>query len=152
MSPIEVREKFIELRARGYSYEKISQELGKAKQTLIDWGKEYSEEIGNRKALELEALYEKYHLQKEARLQAYGGLLQRISTELGQRDLSEVPAGKLIELWLQISEKAAGEMIEPSFSSSEEMLEQQEAQQILQRFVGLGTSPKLAQKITRETE
>ena len=152
MSPIEVREKFIELRARGYSYEKISQELGKAKQTLIDWGKELSEEISSRKALELEALYERHHLQKEAKLQAYGSLLQRISSELEQRDLSEVPAGKLIELWLLISDRASAEMIEPTFRSSEEILEQQRAQEILQRLTGQAGSLKLAQKITRETE
>lgn len=148
-SPIEIREKFIELRARGYSYDSISKELGRAKQTLIDWGKELSEEISNRKALELEALYERYFLHKEAKLQAYGGMLQRISKELELRDLSDIPTAKLLELWLQISDKVTDEMIEPRFRSSEEILEEQQAQEILQRLAGQQTRLKVGQKITK---
>ena len=58
MEAIETKERFIELRAKGWSFDKIAKELGKAKQTLIDWSKELQDEIANRKALELEALYE----------------------------------------------------------------------------------------------
>ncbi len=49
-------ERFIELRAKGLSFDKIAKDLGKAKQTLIDWSKDYQEEIANLKALELETL------------------------------------------------------------------------------------------------
>ena len=58
MELIDTKERFIEMRAKGYSFDKIALELGKAKQTLIDWSKELQDEIANRKALELEALYE----------------------------------------------------------------------------------------------
>jgi transcriptional regulator len=36
MESINTKEKFIELRAKGWSFDKIAKELGKAKQTLID--------------------------------------------------------------------------------------------------------------------
>jgi hypothetical protein len=121
MESLEVKEQFIELRAKGLSYESIARQLGKAKQTLIDWGKELSEEIRNRKALELEALYEKHYLQKEAKLVAYGQLLQRISAELEKRDFSDVPTAKLLELYSHYSDKVSEEMVEPVFLSSAEV-------------------------------
>lgn len=65
MELLETKERFIELRAKGWSFDKIAKEIGKAKQTLIDWSKELQDEIANRKALELEALYETYYLQRE---------------------------------------------------------------------------------------
>ena len=77
MELIEVKEKFIELRAKGYSFDKIAKETGKAKQTLIDWSKELQEEIANLKALELETLYEKYYLLKEVRLQTFGEMITK---------------------------------------------------------------------------
>ena len=84
---IQDKERFIELRAKGWSYDKIGKELGKAKQTLIDWSKELQDEIANLKALELEALYEKYYLLKETRLQTFGEMLTKIKTEVEQRPL-----------------------------------------------------------------
>ena len=53
MELLQTKERFIELRAKGWSFDKIAKEIGKAKQTLIDWSKELQDEIANRKALEL---------------------------------------------------------------------------------------------------
>jgi transposase len=44
------KEQFIQLRAQGVSYSNISKEIGKSKQTLIDWGKELEEQIRHLKA------------------------------------------------------------------------------------------------------
>ena len=54
METTELKERFIELRAKGWSFDRIAKELGKAKQTLIDWSKDLQDEIANCKALELE--------------------------------------------------------------------------------------------------
>ena len=40
MELLQTKERFIELRAKGWSFDKIAKETGKAKQTLIDWSKE----------------------------------------------------------------------------------------------------------------
>jgi IS30 family transposase len=77
MELIDIKQRFIELRAKGWSFDKIAKDLGKAKQTLIDWSKELQDEIANRKALELEALYETYYLQRENRLQTFGAMLTK---------------------------------------------------------------------------
>jgi intein-encoded DNA endonuclease-like protein len=95
------KEQFIQLRAQGVSYSNISKEIGKSKQTLIDWGKELEEQIRNLKAIELEAIYEKYFLLKEARLQSFGIVTQRIRQEIESRDFSDIPTEKLLDLFLK---------------------------------------------------
>ena len=132
MADSKTREKFIELRAKGLSFDKIAKDLGKAKQTLIDWSKDYQEEIANLKALELETLYEKYYLQKEARLKTFGELLNKIKAEIETRDLSDVPTAKLLDLLLTYDRQAKEELIEPVFSSSEEILEEQADRDLLE--------------------
>lgn len=121
METIGIKEQFIELRARGYSYDKIAKELGKAKQTLIDWGKDLETEIANRKAIELEALYEEHFLQKEARLKRLGGILTRLEGEINKRDLSKLGTDKLLDLYLRYIDKIEGEYLEPVFKSSDEI-------------------------------
>lgn len=123
MESLETKERFIELRAQGWSFDKIAKELGKAKQTLIDWSKEYKEEIANRKALELEALYESYYLTTQAKIKNFGTLLNKITEELGTRDLKDINTSKLLELYILFNEKAKDEVIEPIFKSSLEATE-----------------------------
>jgi len=107
------KEQFIQLRAQGVSYSNISKEIGKSKQTLIDWGKELEEEIRNLKAIELEAIYEKYFLLKEARLQSFGIVTQRIRQEIESRDFSDIPTEKLLDLFLKYNSIIKQEIPEP---------------------------------------
>ena len=141
MEGIETREKFVELRARGWSFDKIAKELGKAKQTLIDWSKELQDEIGNRKALELETLYEAYYLHKENRLKTFGVLLNKIKKEVEDRDLSEVPTEKLLELLLKYSNQVKEEIVEPIFKSSQEINEEREDRELLYLLTTLQSEP-----------
>ena len=107
------KEQFIQLRAQGVSYSNISKEIGKSKQTLIDWGKELEEQIRNLKAIELEAIYEKYFLLKEARLQSFGIVTQRIRQEIESRDFSDIPTEKLLDLFLKYNSIIKQEIPEP---------------------------------------
>ena len=143
MESIDIKERFIELRAKGYSFEKIAKELGKAKQTLIDWSKELQDEIANVKALELEALYEKFYLLKESKITNYGTILSKITTELKQRDFSKVNTGQLLELYLLYFEKLSQEVIEPVFKSSQEIKEDKEDSLLLQELTGITPNKKL---------
>ena len=143
MESINTKERFIELRAKGYSFDKISKELGKAKQTLIDWSKELQDEIANVKALELEALYEKYYLLKESKISNYGAILSKITTELQSRDFSKVNTAQLLELYLLYFEKLSQEVIEPTFKSSEEIKEEREDKQLLQDLTKITPNKKL---------
>ena len=143
MEAIEQKEKFIELRAKGYSFDKIAKELGRAKQTLIDWSKELEEEIANHKALELEALYEKYYLHKETRLQTFGELLGKIKKEIEKRNLSDVSTEKLLELYLKYQAQAKEEVTDPVFKSSKEVEEERADKELLDELTTVKTSRKL---------
>jgi len=143
METVEQKEKFIELRAKGYSFDKIAKELGRAKQTLIDWSKELEEEIANHKALELEALYEKYYLHKETRLQTFGELLGKIKKEIEKRNLSDVSTEKLLELYLKYQAQAKEEVTDPVFKSSKEVEDERADKELLDELTTVKTSRKL---------
>ena len=132
MEVIETKERFIELRAKGWSFDKIAKEIGKAKQTLIDWSKELQDEIANRKALELEALYESYYLLKENRLQNFGAMLNKIKKEVESRDLSDVPTDKLLDLFLKYNSQIKEEIVEPIYKSSQELIEDKQDRELLE--------------------
>jgi transposase-like protein len=110
MEILETKHRFIELRAKGYSFDKIALELNKAKQTLIDWSRELKEEIEIRKATELELIYESYFLLKKSRLQSLGDILLRVETEIGQRSLSTIPTDKLLDIYLKYSNQIKAEL------------------------------------------
>jgi len=139
METTAIKEKFIELRAQGWSFDKIANELGKAKQTLIDWSRELQDEIANRRALELDALYEKYYLYKENRIQVYGELLKRIKDEIEGRDLTDVPTDKLLDLFIKYADKVKEEVIEPKFKTAKEIDEERAEAEILD---GLTETPQ----------
>lgn len=134
METLDIKERFIELRAKGWSFDKIAKEIGKAKQTLIDWSKELQDEIANRKALELDSLYESYYLLKENRLQSFGSMLSKIKQEIERRDLSDVPTDKLLDLFLKYQNQVKEELIEPAYKSSKEMAEDKQDKDLLEEL------------------
>ena len=96
------KNKFIELKAKGLSYDKISKRLKTSKQTLINWGREFEKEIEELKGYELEALREKYYLQKEKRLELFGEEILRLKKEIVKRKLNKIPTYRLFDLLLKI--------------------------------------------------
>ena len=147
MIDLDQKEKFIELRAKGWSFDRIAKELGRAKQTLIDWSKDLQEEIANRKALELEALYETYYLQRENRLQMFGAMLTKIKKEVESRDLSDVPTDKLLELFLKYNNQIREEIVEPIYKSSQELIEEKEDRELLDALTTLQREPPKRLKV-----
>ena len=137
MEVLQTKERFIELRAKGWSFDKIAKELGKAKQTLIDWSKELETEIANLKALELEALYEKHYLLKENRLRTFGAMISKIKKEIESRDLSDVPTDKLLDLLLKYENQVRDEVVEPIYKSSQELKEEREDKDLLEELTSL---------------
>ena len=56
MKDIETKERFIELRGRGLPLAKIAAEINVSKPTLINWERDFREEIDNLQAVELEVV------------------------------------------------------------------------------------------------
>lgn len=94
------KQQFIELRAQGLSFVKISDKINVSKPTLIKWSKEFDDEIMNLKTIEFEALCEQYCLQKENRIMNLGKYLTRLGAEIEKRDLSKIPTDQLFKLFV----------------------------------------------------
>jgi DNA-binding XRE family transcriptional regulator len=100
----ELKERFVELRAAGLSYADAAEQLGVSKPTLIAWSKELSFQIKNARNLRLDALFERFAIAKEKRVEVFGERLKAILTELDKRDLTEVPTPALLTLALKYGE------------------------------------------------
>lgn len=96
-----IKQRFIELRAQGLSFSKIAVELSISKSTATVWARELDGEIARLRVVELEALYEQYHLLKEGRIRLLGDTLTRLHDEFATRDLSDISTDKLLDLLLR---------------------------------------------------
>jgi len=79
-------QQFIELRARGAIYARIMTELNVSTPTLIAWSRKFQFQIQNLKAIELEALRERWLASTTDRVNALGEQLRKIEAELAKRD------------------------------------------------------------------
>ena len=109
---LETKSQFIELRAKGWSYVKIARKLKVSKNTLANWGAELEGEIASLKAMELEALYEKSYMTKEARIKLLGAQLKGIQDELKKRGLEDVSTDKLLDMELKLYQALQAEYVE----------------------------------------
>ena len=118
---LEVKAQFVELRAKGWSYLKISRKLKVSKNTLANWGAELEGEIASLKAMEMEALHEKYFMNKEARIRLLGEQLKEIKDELKRRGLETVSTDRLLEMELKLYQALQAEYVETRPLTEEEM-------------------------------
>ena len=95
---------FIELRAKGNSFDTIAKQLEVSKGTLINWSRDLEDEIQNYSALELDTLKEKYLISKKHQIQSYGEQLATVREELSSRNLSDDKTEKLIEVEIKLLE------------------------------------------------
>lgn len=102
------KDKFIELRARGNSYDKISKSLGVSKGTLILWSRELKVEMVNYRNLEADALMEKYKMSKNSQLEVLGEQLAKIREEVSKRDLNNIPTEKLVTMEIKLLDNIDG--------------------------------------------
>jgi hypothetical protein len=98
MNDAETQQRFVFLRAEGWSFARIAEEMKISKPTLIKWSRKFQFEIQNQRAINAEALQEKWLSTREARVQALGEHLRRIETELANRDLSTLSTSRLFAL------------------------------------------------------
>lgn len=109
----DTKERFIELRAEGLSFDTISQQLDISKATLIKLSRELAGDIERLKYINLEALAERHKVLKANRLEGLGRLLDKIDSALESADFSKVPAERLIDLKLRLTEKMQAEIASP---------------------------------------
>jgi len=91
-------QRFIELRAQGWTYARLMAELEVSKPTLIAWSHKHQFQIQNLKTIELEALGEKWLASVTDRVNALGEQLRRVEAELATRQPSALTTPQLYAL------------------------------------------------------
>jgi len=92
------KNQFVELRAKGNSFDNICKELKISKPTLIKLDKELKTEVSNFAFIETQNLLEKYKLNKFSELETYCQELGKINTELSKRSYEEISTTQLFKL------------------------------------------------------
>jgi transcriptional regulator with XRE-family HTH domain len=121
MKDTQTKERFIELRGQGLPLAAIAAEIGVSKPTLISWERDLKEQIDNRQAVELEAMYDKYCLSVRKRVDFFGNVLSRIRDELETRDLSAIPTEKLFAMYAHFDREALRALPELAFRNEAEI-------------------------------
>jgi transcriptional regulator with XRE-family HTH domain len=98
MKDQETVQKFIELRAQGWSFVRIAAELGVAKSTLTEWSRKFRFDIHNRRALVLDDLQDRILGTVQSRVAGLAEKLGKVENELRQRDLKEPSTSQLYSL------------------------------------------------------
>ena len=111
MKPQEQKNRFIILRAEGKSFNAIAEELNISKSTCSKWETQLTEAIADKKADNLEQLYNSYYMTKEARIEKLGTTLKGITDALDGANLAELPADKLLDFKLKYTQTLKEEYI-----------------------------------------
>ena len=110
---IQEKEKFIQLRAQGLSFDKIAEELNISKNTLLGWSGEFFEEVKEAQFTEYENLLNEYQVHRTKRFEQNCKLLNACYEELEKKlerleKLSVPELAKLTEtLEKRIAEEAS---------------------------------------------
>jgi len=106
----QTKNRFIELRGQGLSFDRIVEEIGVSKGTLLKWEKELKQEISEVRFIELESMIQKYGVLRSERVKSYGEMLEKYRKELSIRDLSDVTTNKLLDMALIVEDRLREEM------------------------------------------
>src|SRR5580765_4903064 len=101
----ETRDKFIELRAQGWSLRHLGRELYVSQRTLVDWNRECAAEIHALRAVETEASTEKFLASREEELNRLARLHKDVEDELANRRLRSVPTDKLFRVAAELRQE-----------------------------------------------
>jgi len=106
---LEEQEKFIQLRAQGMSFDKISKELNVSKPVLLKWNGEFLDRIKEAQFYELENIVEKYSLMRAKRFEVHSKLLNSALKELQERaennNLKTLSTEKLFQLVEELEQR-----------------------------------------------
>jgi transposase len=98
----DLRTRFILLRSQGWSYARISSELGVSKPTLIKWGRQHAFAIHNLRAAETEELATRLFGERHQRWDALARQLKKLEEEIEHRNLADLSTWRLHEIAIRL--------------------------------------------------
>ena len=100
-------DRFLELRASGISYAKISAELHVGKRTLIEWSGQHQMELHNLREVARDELLEKHRVTVGENVKALAERMGKIRTAAAKVDLTAIAPERLLRLEIEYSEHLA---------------------------------------------
>jgi transposase len=101
MKDHEIQNQFIELKAKGHSFDTIAKSLNLGKSTLLRWNKKFEKDISDLEKIELSELKAKFLVAKKHRIELLSEMLNEIKTELKEQPVL-LSYDKLVKLSLKI--------------------------------------------------
>ena len=101
----EAQDKFVELRARGWTLPHIATEIHVSVRTLGEWGRHYAADIKAMRDSELELQKEKFLASREEDLNRLARLKKDVDDELANRTLKFIPVEKLFRLATELRQQ-----------------------------------------------
>lgn len=98
--PLETRQRFIEQRAAGLSYNAIAKNLDVNINTLLSWGNQLDSELKKLDKLNTDEILQEFKLAKTARLKFLASIIDKLLKEIDKRDYSDIATDKLLKLLL----------------------------------------------------
>ena len=98
MHSTDTKSKFLEFRGKGWSLARIAKQIDVSVRTLADWNQQHRQEIRTLRAIDIEALQEKFLATHEQELSSLTAQLQRIGQAIGDSKLQFVETKDLFRL------------------------------------------------------
>ena len=121
---------FVMQRAQGKSFDKIADDLGISKPTLIKWQGELFAQIREQEFYEVQAITEAYAVTRRLRFDATAKTLGAVLAELDRRadtdQLADLPTDKLVNLAMilerRISQDTGRELVSIRYNQDQEFV------------------------------
>jgi uncharacterized protein YjcR len=107
MKSREIKLKFIEMRAKGISIDKIAAALNVAPRTLHRWKNTMQGEIDLKALDDREQIIEKFNLAESERLERYCAVYKRVSDQIAEDCFRIIPPHQLFKMMLALDRKIA---------------------------------------------
>jgi len=102
-------ERFIELRARGLSFDKIATETGTSKPTLLKWARDYQKELEQAQFFEVQNMLAQFEVMRRNRVEVIAETLHMALTELRARaqagNFADMTTDKLTNVCLTLENR-----------------------------------------------
>ncbi len=116
MKDNKIKERFILLRGEGLSFDKIAKMINVSKPTLIEWEKEFNNEIKEIKEIRFSEILEKYNMLKEKRIERIAKELELAWKAYEKMDYKEMNKRELSMVIIRF-EKRLKDELEPGEKS-----------------------------------
>ena len=121
MKDLDTKEKFINLRAKGWSFDKIAAKINVSKPTLIKWGGELRKELNNVKYLHYQSLLEQNAVSNRMRIEFLIKELKKINDAIEKKDYEDLPLKDLHALREKIDNDLNRSLSHVKYSTGEKI-------------------------------